>query len=387
MGRDVTDETERPGEPAGAGPPTAPPAPTAARKSRRGVVAAVVVAIVVVIGGGSIAIDRLRSGAHRATQPAASGSPSASPTASIPVNTVFKCTFTPLTTPKGVDIDQLAIDPTGHYIVNNLPVVLWTDGKPKVLGPGSQAVATAVNAQGVVVGNLGTTGWMFRDGKRIALPKLAGYASTVANAINGAGDIVGYAYNRAGPWAAVIWPAAQPGTAVRLVAPADPHGAEAFGINDAGTVVGTVGDGKIPYVWAPGGAGRPLTNPPHTTRGKAFAISGDWVTGEVAPVPDPKNYAVAARWNLVTGESVVFAGQTFPGYGVTATGEVLIPFTNPANQQDPESAVILGSTSHRVPGPTTGKKAVYANSITSDGRLIVGSLNDTHSNEAVVWHC
>jgi uncharacterized membrane protein len=95
------------------------------------------------------------------------------------------------------------------------------------LGPG---IATAVNQQGVVVGNTDfSVPWVWRNGTRSNLPTLGGAAAALA--INTRGDVVGWAENGAdGPWVGVRWSRNRIEVLEGFSA--------ALGINDRGEIVG-----------------------------------------------------------------------------------------------------------------------------------------------------
>jgi len=140
--------------------------------------------------------------------------------------------------------DSMRVDPTGTYIsldqlvqINGVyHTVLWSGGHQLTVplpAGATNAQTNGINAHGVLVG-MASTGprkqfaFVYRNGKAIRLPKLSGFSLSTAWGINGAGDIVGTAFNDNGGGTPVLWPADAPTTVHRLSGPKG----DAFAIGD-----------------------------------------------------------------------------------------------------------------------------------------------------------
>jgi len=221
------------------------------------------------------------------------------------------CPMTALPVPSGLkDVQVAGVDPTGRYIVgnatrgNNWKPVLWTGGKARalpVLGPSMQL--TGVNAQGVVVGLIGSgpndQAFRYQNGTYTRLRTPAGrWHAYPQPAINTAGDIVVNvepAGNSGGEGSIVLFWAAGQTVAKKLPLPA---GANVMAILDDGTLVGAQyrnGEAIAGYTWDQQGHGHKLPTPKGQT-GAAYAARGDWATGGFWPAMS------TARWNLRTGK-------------------------------------------------------------------------------------
>ncbi|WFE50395.1 hypothetical protein [Micromonospora sp. WMMD1155] len=209
---------------------------------------------------------------------------------------VRTCTISTLPYPADTyRADAYVIDPTGRYVAgtalrvgetDNQYLLLFWDGQQvtEVEVPG-MAEPVDVNADGVVIGNgsgLGTGSgqpWIYRDGKLEQLP-VPPSTGTYVTAINDAGDIVGYGLDIVpGEFVALRWPAARPGTVEVLKAPAN---AQASGITDNGTIVGSAGPFGDWNSWVrrPNGRIDALTAP-GADWSMASAAAGRWAIGAV----------------------------------------------------------------------------------------------------------
>jgi hypothetical protein len=188
------------------------------------------------------------------------------------------CTFGQLPTVQGGDNILTATDRTGRYQIGvrqywdadnvyRANLIRWHDGTP-ALGPQIDATIefTAVSATGVVVG-------FQRDGDHrhavayaygtvVPLPGPAG-TDTTAVAVNGTGQVAGGVVDPAGHMTRVLsW--SPDGTVRELAAPAGFTLAQAFGIDEDGTILGLVKtDGGMSattgiVVWRPDGSARLL---------------------------------------------------------------------------------------------------------------------------------
>ncbi|MGK5673365.1 hypothetical protein ACSNOB_11065 [Micromonospora sp. URMC 106] len=276
------------------------------------------------------------------------------------------------------------VDPTGRYIVGEIGtgqedgrVVLWTDGRARVLPAGARHAA-AVNAGGVVVGTNGDgTGWVYRDGELRFLATPPGYQAVLVHAVNGRGDIVGTARGAGDSHHAVLWSADRP-QEHRLVGQS---GSAATGITEDGTVVGAMG--QLPYRWTPQGIGAALAVPDGYPRASVDSAHGEWAIGMVPGAQ--QNGAVQmlpVRWNLTTG-----AVGLLPFPGVTAiagNGDLLVGGSEPL-------VVAPDGTSRRLPGRpdvrATEAGTYTVNGISDDGLTVVGAVYENQVYRPLVWHC
>lgn len=214
-----------------------------------------------------------------------------------------KCKRTqPPTVPGFRNIHIYATDPSGRYVVGlGIPdgggarqMLLWRDGEETEATPvdiPNESEPVDVNSAGVVVGGLRSyppdksVAWVYRDGRLQTLRPPTGFRYVSAAAVNERGDVAGTAAGSGDKWAAVVWPAATPETAVALRAPS---AAVAEDIADDGTVVGNlyqsgssagaVNTGEA-YTWSADGTGRKLRAPTGWAAGKALGAHGDWIYG------------------------------------------------------------------------------------------------------------
>ncbi|HLL69547.1 MAG TPA: hypothetical protein VK453_28080 [Micromonosporaceae bacterium] len=345
-----------------------------------------------------------------ATAAAAPGEPDPAPDALV-------CTPQRLPVPTGAQAPVITgVDPTGRYLAGALGQVddanpgralLWTDGQLSVLAPpGTSAEAVAVNSAGVVVGKSlragRSFGWVYRNGTYSELAPPSGLVA-VPVAINERGDIAGWAWAAGdGNETAVVWAADRPATARRLTA-AGP--AIASDIADDGTVVGTLGDGTRPYVWAPDGTGRPLAGPDSQSTGKVLAVAGPWAYGWAGTATSPpvarsapssppaggtakdKNEAGSVprwvRWHLPTGQVEVLSG--IDPAGINATGLVVGTL---GSAQTGGPAVLRDGAPVALPRLEERYNRGTASVISDDGRTIAGDnwANDA-PGELVRWRC
>ncbi|WP_157562523.1 hypothetical protein [Micromonospora chokoriensis] len=268
--------------------------------------------------------------------------------------------------------DANAVDPTGRYVAgtalrvgetDNQYLLLFWDGQ-RVTELESQGDSTPVdiNADGVVIGNgWAETGqgrpWRYRDGKLELLPVLPSTGIFVS-AINDAGDIVGYGSDIVpGESVALRWPAARPGTVEVLDAPID---AQAGGITDNGTIVGSAGPFGDWNSWVrrPNGRIDALTFPgaEWSTAGAAagrWAIGQAWLGGTTS---------ARVRWDLRNGSHTLLDQEMPALTDINAKGVVV-----------GDDRVARGSTSRVLPGGGEGV-SIGARSI-SDSGTIVGFRN------------
>jgi hypothetical protein len=256
----------------------------------------------------------------------------ASPSAAGGVATTMTgpCRITALPVPSGAPpLEVTDADPSGRYVIaatsdgrdSTAHLSIRWDGTVATVIPvgGTNSVALAVNASGVVVGwgdhgnsSASQFPWTYREGRVSALPLPVGYPNEVhANGINAAGDVVGTAIDPAySGKVALLWPADQPGTVRVLPMPALPGTAKrvrTVGVAEDGSVVATIGDPDhtVAYRWGPDGKGGPLAVPDGVTDGWVAAVRGWQAFGGVSTGAAPNGVMptlTPARWDLRTGE-------------------------------------------------------------------------------------
>jgi hypothetical protein len=341
------------------------------------------------------------------TVPTPSESPSPSPSSTNPADLpVANCTVTTLTAPTAAGAftswGNAVIDPTGHYLATSLmktftlPLPDFVPTKPLLVDlrtgqmsliPAADGGVDGVNANGVVIGNSGSTGagWVYRNGKVSLLPKFHGIAAT-PNAINARGDIIGLMINRQTE-TSVIWPAANPGT-VRALLPAT---LLANTISDSGLIGGAIGsfDRGRPYVGDGKGNGHTLSTGDADPQGDVFQIRGHYAVGE-GPILGGRYPLV---WNLTTG-----ALTTYPDVrlnSIANDGTTVGQVTSSSGVYTSIGLVARGGRLQRLPTGPGDNLRVYVNpdGITDDGHTIVGTSRTPVNNDgpfsrvALLWHC
>jgi hypothetical protein len=304
------------------------------------------------------------------------------------------CTVARLPLPKGQTMSLVTgADRTGHYITGRSypnggsarPVLIWHDGQQTVVDvPGDDQAFNDITSTGDAVGvsflDKGMTAFVYRNGQLAELPG----ANAEARALNANGVIVGKSNGKA-----VVWrtPTSQP---EELPTPPGYWQGEAYGIDDDGTIVGTL-DGagqQHGYVWLPDGSVHQLPDPVvdgvRATMSRAFGLRDGWATGLAAPGSKPADAAV--RWNVHTGEVRVIAQLAGPIEGSNQYGWVV--GSDPAGH----AMLVAGSTAVTLPGlnPNVQPLDSIAYTVSVDGGTIAGQsvLNDRQRTiVAVVWHC
>ncbi|WP_433124856.1 hypothetical protein ACQPWW_20850 [Micromonospora sp. CA-240977] len=311
----------------------------------------------------------------------------ASPTASVSTAPArsLTCEASVLPQPIGGPVAvATGVDPTGRHIVGDIGtgnedgrVVLWTDGRAKVL-PAAARHAAAVNADGYVVGTNGDgTGWVYRGGSLRLLTTPPGYDAVLVYAVNGRGDIAGTARGANDSHRAVLWSVDRPQQYRLLGRP----GSAATGITEDGTVVGTVGE--LPYRWTPQGVGTALAVPEGYPRASVDSARGTWAIGMVPGAQRGGGVQMLpVRWDLTTGAVTLLP---FPSAtGIAGNGDLLVSDTAPL-------IVAADGTTRRLPGrpevPGTEAGAYTANGISADGRTVVGAVYENQEHRPLVWRC
>ena len=254
--------------------------------------------------------------------------------------------------------------------------------------PVTNGQAYGVNASGVVIGNIESTGagWVYRNGKVSMLPQFHGQP-TVPLAIDARGDIVGEVTIGTNLiW--VIWRADHPGTVRQLL----PKNLIANTISDTGLIGGSIGplDRGRPYVGDGNGTGHTLPTGTSDPQGDLFRISGDYAVGS-GPIFGGRYPLV---WNLVTGQVTTYSnidgslnavsddGTAIGEAGYGQTG-ILFP------------VIASGGRLNRLPTGIGNSPEVYmtASDLTADGHTIVGTnrtnatTDGPYTQVGLLWHC
>jgi len=270
-------------------------------------------------------------------------------------------------------------DPSGHYLVGrtygfvsgglDMVPALWRDGKlTTVPMEGGDPTLWAVNSASVAVGSSfldDTTraAWLYHDG---TLTRLRG-GDAEPRAINTAGVIVGQ--DNSYP---VVWRSARAEPEPLSTSPG-----EAYGIDEDGTIVGTL-DSDGPVVWYPDGSMHPLAMPAGISAAKAFNLQSGWAVGH----GETGSGTVGLRWNLRTGEAVTFPAMDFAN-AVSQAGWVV--------GVDAEGYAVYASDAGtvRLPPLTPPEYSMenLANAISDDGRTIGGQavIDDKDRTIVAVW--
>lgn len=294
-----------------------------------------------------------------------------------------------------------AADPTGRIIVGRSyvdgakQILMWRDGTVRKLPiVGGLTVLADVNSRATAVG--------MQDSPVGPAPMAyhGGAATMMSTGGADGGDAAGV--NEAGTIAGTLGHHPHSGVPARWTAPdSEPeplplpdgyrtgHGTD---IDEDGTIVGDLGDRDEPYVWFPNGEHRPLPLPTvdgkAATGGSAVAIRNGWAIGEADYSSDRYPSYRAVRWNVRTGEVTVFEQLTrlvaVNAYGWwvgSVTGAVLHTGTNDVpivGQQGPAVAF-------EAPSPTT-----HAVTVSDDGRTVSGRTPDERTvnmGRPAVWRC
>ncbi|HEU0240002.1 MAG TPA: hypothetical protein VFR11_12120 [Micromonosporaceae bacterium] len=386
-----------------------------ARRRRVVATAAAASGIAIVLFGAVGAVALTRHASHTPENAASStASAKSTPTASQtavptgPDQDVAQCTPQILPAPHGETVGLVnAADPSGRYIAGltlTNKLIVWKDGVPTVYTPPKgidiQPGASAINSHGEVVGAVPdgshSSAWTELNGTFKKLRAPSGFP-IIAQwlGINSHGDIAGTVAAASGnAEAAVVWPADHPGSVRMLKGPAHTtYGPEAQAIDDDGTVVGTIDDGDYAFVWDPSGKGHRLANPPGYAKAnaKAFAVSGDWVVGYVAPDAT----TLAARWNLKTGKAEVFPDFT-QATSVNSSGDFVGGSGSGLGLGNTDDAYLgRGTTVLPLPVPPQVELSA-AFSISADGKTVGGATQEHVGQSpsvpgmypnATIWHC
>jgi hypothetical protein len=288
-------------------------------------------------------------------------------------------------------------DPSGRYLTGRLynnpsaNTIIWRDGKifarPTV--PGDDGRFYDINRSGVAVGSGFVTddrqqAYVYRDGKVTALDGRA----TAANAINDAGVVVG-SMGEVLHEVPVRWNSAD-AKVTRLPLPDGVTLGTADGITEDGTVVGSVeAPGKregTGYLWLPDGTGK-MMPPPTVGAKKADSFWPESVIDGIVAgraVFDDKTSRTFAsfRYRIADGTYEPLAQNVVPAL-IAENGWIAGDLGGPV--------VLAGNEPVRLPRYPKGDDYQLW-SISADGRVIGGSSSsslpgDQVGNDPLVWTC
>jgi hypothetical protein len=284
-----------------------------------------------------------------------------------------------------------AIDPTGARLAgwtgpDDPKPVVWSGGTVTSI-PGASGVASAIAADGTVVGSTlspsdDSLGWVWRNGTVTNLARLSGYQWTNPSAINATGTIAGWVHGATLDQSApVIWK--PDGTVHKLTVPStigNPGtvAATARDIADDGTVVGDAHG--VPVMWKPDGTPVALTLPSGANAGFAWAVAGPYAYGDVAA---EGQWTSAVRWNRATGAVTVLPDTAnVSARDGTVDGTALVPATD--GDHGSVRLMRLDGSVEVLHGVRDGH--VMAVAISPDGRTVAGA-SVTPTGVPLVWHC
>ncbi len=372
-----------------AGPHVEPPGPDAVaatyrhRRRTRAIAAAAVAVVLVAPAAGYAAWHGHRSDA--APGPLETARPTPVPSLTDPDQgpnlPTLRCTVSTMRLPAGLGVYTsllgMVSDPTGRVQVGTFgnpakasepidaKIVIWDRGTPSIVPvPTAYGDVIAVNSSGMMIGggaNTDKPGWVYRDGELTPLPTVSGWTAT-PEAIDAAGNVVGYLTDKYLEQTAVYWRADQPGKLVRLGAT-------------------PAGDADNTYYWDTDGTLHALVTPPGDSAGAVSVIGPDWILGYVREGDDTHPYATI--WNKVSGVAMVVPWKDVYLRAVNpsevAVGDALWNGQTQAVIERAGTFSLLPSAS----APKALDPDDYAVGISTDGTTIYGMSYD----KPVIWHC
>ncbi|MGX6600997.1 hypothetical protein ACWKSP_02495 [Micromonosporaceae bacterium Da 78-11] len=373
------------------------------RRMRRWSTGAALAAVTAVAaGGGTLTVAALRT--DPAPRPAPTrGAVPVSPTvtaAAVPPGPVG-CTVALLPTGGIAKALVTGGDPSGRYLAGRIyprsggvRTIIWKDGaieaRPSRFG--DDASFDDLNSAGVAVGS----GWdgqgihhayVYRDGK---VTKLRG-GEAGAEAINDAGVIVGSVgeiYNGV----PARW-SSPDAAATKLPMPAGATGGAAGGIAEDGTIFGTLGKlgaEHTGYLWMPDGTGRAMPLPTVDGEKADFfwpeSVVDGLVTGRAVfdQAKDGSRRFASMRYRIATGRYERLPIPMGPPAIVAANGWIL-------GDVGDHLAIVAGSTVLDLPRYAKQREYVVS-SFSADGRVAAGYSTDGMTdgevrNLPLVWTC
>ncbi|WP_433793991.1 hypothetical protein [Actinoplanes sp. CA-252034] len=360
--------------------------------------AALIALTSVAAGGGTLAATALHE-EPPAPRPVVTATAAATPSRAAAPAVPTGCTVVRLPTDDARKGVLTAGDPTGRYHAGRTygpakSPIIWKDGKilarPRLIGedPG----ISDINSSGVAVGSafIGERqqGYVYRDGR---VTELDGQHTTPL-AINDAGVVVG-AIGEVLKESPVRWdsPTAK---ATRLPMPAGMTSGRADGVDEDGTVVGRIAAAsreiESGYLWLPDGTGR-VMEMPEIEGGPADyfwpeSISDGWVAGRaVDDRADGSRYFTALRYRIADGVYETLPENVFPNL-IAANGLIA---GGPAARDRPP-LITAGAEVVELPRYRTAKEYEIT-TFSADGRRLGGYTTDSDGGqvgtEPLLWTC
>jgi hypothetical protein len=393
------------GDPPGPSRVDVPRAMAEGRRRRRSRIWATVAAVGALtatsVAGGTLAVGAMGHD-DVVPRPVLSTPTSAPASASAPAAPVEKgpadCTVTRLPTDGVTKAIVSGGDPSGRYLLGRLytgrspyPQVIWKDGRIAARPPlpGADGSFEDINTAGVAVGSAfqgeEIQGYAYHDGKVTAMKGGRGQAS----AINDAGVVVGglgdYLELAAARWDSVD---AQP---VKLPVPDGTRESHAVDIDENGTILGTLNgpDRAAPqtgYLWQADGTSELMPLPVvDGVQADAFwpeSIRNGWVAGRsVKDSADGSRSFAWFRYRVATGTYEELPDETGMPDRVAANGWVLGTVTEPRILSE------AGVTKL----PRYRKGTEYQLRSFSDDGLVVGGhmtgIGASTENQPLMWRC
>ena len=228
------------------------------------------------------------------------------------------------------------------------------------------------------------TGFIWTPGQGISyLPVLEGYQSSVPQAINNKGQIVGYSYSDPSNWRACLWEEGKPVQDLGAFPSGEfTPGSYAYDINESEQVVGSSisaeGNGR-PCLWSSSGGMEALTLPDQATWGGAIAINDD---GLVVGKYGTRDYSRIFLWSRAHG--MLDLTQYMPSadrvVGINNSGSVLL--VNVTTEGVPDAFVWNEATGVHIIGslPRTGYRYADPHDLNNLGQVVGKS-----SDQAFIW--
>jgi len=388
-----------------AGEPTGPSRIDVARAMREGrrrrssrwwaSATAVVALTATTAAGGTLALSALDRPSPKPVPPA----PAPSVTAAAPPAAPKDCTVTRLPTNGVKKALVTAGDPTGRWLVGRTypgntgqsrPLIVWKDGKiaasPKVSG-GDQRLQD-INSHGVAVGSSwdpDQTPFLYADSKVTTLSGGDGEAT----ALNDAGVIVGV-LGEMDDRRPVRWTSAT-ARPESLPLPDRVRWGQAIDIDEEGNILGTVGAARqigTGYLWLTDGKVRRMPLPKDGDRQSTEfwpeAIRNGWVVGRAAFDFEGGGTSFEYyRYSLATNRYERLAEESGMPAKVAGNGWVLGEARRPVITSDAGRTTVLPRYPQEAANPD-----YLPSSISDDGRVVGGYvIGDDIQNQPLLWRC
>ncbi|MBL7258761.1 hypothetical protein [Paractinoplanes lichenicola] len=288
-------------------------------------------------------------------------------------------------------------DPSGRYLAGRVypeqghaQTVLWKDGKllPTVSMPGADASWDDINSSGLAVGS------SFDGDQQQAFTSFQGVTRlpggrSVAAAVNDAGVVVGMLGDPFADGVPVRW-ASPKAAAEKLPLPAGYTRGDARMIDEDGTIAGRISRGKglgTGYLWLPDGTGRLIPPPGDNDFFWPESISDGVVYGRAgreSANASSREFASYA-YGVATGTYKKLPADLDPPALGAANGWVL------GVRGITDTVIVAGDTVVKLPR-YKGMKEYVVSAFSADGTVAAGYTTDTDkiegvANRPVRWNC